>query len=86
MFNKYRNSSNCIGLQAYQNNFGFSLCTALSICYLVVTSEVEIEFKRGSSNRKKCVFLTPEFSVNSDKQKLWSIIRLEITEYLLVLK
>ena len=61
----------------------------LFICYLVVTSENKIEFKKENSNRKKYVVLTLEFNVNCSKDykyQISSIIRLKITKYLLVLK
>ena len=49
----------------FQNDLGFSLYIVLSMCHLVPTSEGETEFKRESSDRMKCVILTPEFSINS---------------------
>ena len=49
-----------------------------------------MEFKRGNSNRKKCIALTLEFSKDYKyqyyKYQLLSIIRLKITEYLPVFK
>ena len=37
------------------------------MCCLVTVSEDETEFKRGSSDRKKCVTLTLEFNINSNE-------------------
>lgn len=49
----------------FQNNLSFSLYVVPFTYYLVTISESEIEFERKSSNRRKCVASTLEFSVNS---------------------
>jgi len=49
----------------FQNNLSFSLYVVLFTYYLVIISESEIEFERESSNRRKCVASTLEFSINS---------------------
>ena len=36
-------------MQTYQNNLGFSLCTALSVCYMITTSDKWIESERELS-------------------------------------
>ena len=54
-----------------------------------MTLEDKMELKIESSDRVKCAILIIEFSINSSSNyswELWLIIRLEITEYLLVLE
>ena len=48
----------------------------LFACYLVATSEIEMELNKESTDRRKYVDLTLEISINSIE--LWLIIRLEI--------
>lgn len=52
------------------------MCTILFACYLVTTSEIEMELNKESTDRRKYVDLILEINVNSIE--LWLIIRLEV--------
>ena len=44
-------------LWAFQNNLSFSLCVILFTYYLVVTSEIKVEFNKEYINKKKYIDL-----------------------------
>ena len=63
--NKYENLLKFIVLQTFQNNLGFNLCVLLYTYHLIITSEVEMEFNKESTNKNKCIDLISEISISS---------------------
>ena len=63
----------------------FSLCTTPSTCCLVTTLEGRTEFNKKYSNRRKCVNLILEFSINNNKDYSW-LLDYKFIKCLLVFK
>jgi len=51
-------------IAGFQNNLGFSLYAVSSACCLVTISEVEVEFNRRSTDKKKYVDLALKICYN----------------------
>ena len=78
--NKYENLLKFIVLQTFQNNLGFNLCVLLYTYHLIITSEVEMEFNKESTNKNKYIDLISEISISS----METIVNYQ-TEYLQII-